>query len=91
MITCIDCVNDNSKSIITSCAEKFFTESANPDIREFPDEENQNREIFIRGNYLSLKDIETAKQFDVIKLSTASGYEAIERLYAKLHEVYPTE
>jgi len=91
IVECIECIQENSNSIIKRCTEKFLLESANPDEREFPDEENQVREIFVRGNYLSSKDIQCASQNDISSYSSETRFATMEKLHLKLQEMYPNE
>ena len=81
-------IQTHSQPIINRCYEDFLLQSHSPDEREFPDPEDQIREILIHGNYMSQKDIETCVNFDVSSLESGSMV-AIEALHNTLCETYP--
>jgi hypothetical protein len=91
ILECVDCVQNNSNTIITNCTEQFLINSSDPDTREFPDEENQIREILIRGNYLSPRDIMSAKQLNIKPFEERTDFQFIDALHKKLIEMYPDE
>jgi hypothetical protein len=88
ILNCMDCIQQNCIPIIIICTEKFIIEGTNTEEREFPDEENQVREIFVRGNYLSMKDINIAKKYDIQVYEGTSVFPAINRLYMTIRELY---
>ena len=54
-------------------------------------EEEQIREDFIHGNYLSQQDVETAKKYPVEKLASNENYVHINALYIKTKEIFCNE
>jgi hypothetical protein len=81
LLACIAHIHENSRSIITSCTEKFLLESANPEGNEFYDENDQVRELFAKGNYLSSQDILVASEFPIEQLKDKTNYQYIEKLH----------
>ena len=78
-----------SQSIIDQCYQEFLLQSCNPDEREYLDAEDQIREVLIRGNYLSPKDIELCINFDKASLPR-DNRKTIEALHSTLCQVYET-
>jgi hypothetical protein len=91
VLRCIDKIQNHSPAIIQTCFEKFLLESADIENREFSDDTDQIREILVHGNYLSSKDIEIAKGYDVIKLAGNQNYSNIQSLGTMLQAMYPVE
>lgn len=91
MLSCIETIQQKSIPIIEKAYRDFLTASSNPDEREFPDDENQIREIFVHGNYLSLEDIRIAQKWDFSVLSADVKYEEIKSLSETLKQEYAEE
>ena len=72
-----------------TCYEGIMLQSDNLDEREYPDSEDQIREVLIRGNYMSRKDIEFCVSFDAASLPH-DNKRTIEALQAILCRVYGT-
>ena len=80
-------IQTHSQPIIQSCYREFLLESRNPDEREYPDDENQIREVLIHGNYMSRKDIDFCVNFDISALRD-DNKDTIETLHSTLFDVY---
>ncbi|MCX6083295.1 MAG: hypothetical protein NTW32_27520 [Chloroflexi bacterium] len=91
IIDCIGFVHESSKSVISDCFERFLIESSDPDQNEYPDEDNQVREIFVKGNYLSRKDILVAEDYPVHRLKDKTGYEFIQNLHSAITRLFPSD
>lgn len=76
-------IQGHSRPVIERCYREFLLQSHDPDEREFLDDTDQIREVLIHGNYLSQKDIEICRCFD---LSVMAGEEGIEDIRA-LHDI----
>ena len=83
-------IQTHSQPIINQCYEKFLFKSRDPDDREYPDTDDQIREVLIHGNYMSQKDIELCVNFDISVLGD-DNKETIEALHRSLCETYGTE
>ena len=79
-------IQTHSKPVIKRCYEEFLTQSRKPSEREYSDKEDQIREVFIHGNYLSQKDIEFCVDFDISALG--DNNEALRVLHTTLCETY---
>ena len=84
-------IQTHSKSIIEHCYREFLLENHDPEEREYPDAEDQIREVLIHGNYLSQKDIEICIGFDAELLADCPGIHGIRELHAALVEKYKLE
>jgi hypothetical protein len=91
MLSCMEVIQVKSKKIIENSFHAFLIESQNPDEREFLDNGNQIKEIFVHGNYLSIEDVKIAKLWNITTLSGESNYQNIESLAATLKSVYVDE
>ncbi len=91
MISCVETIQKKSASIIEKAYQDFLLASADPDNREFVDDESQIIEIFVHNNYLSLEDVRIAQRFDISPLSKESGYTNIQSLAETLDKIYPIE
>ncbi len=79
----VDDIQEHSRPVIERCYREFLLRSADPEEREYPDPDDQIREILIHENYLSQKDIEFCLGIDVE--SIASDREG--KPMRELHEV----
>jgi hypothetical protein len=61
----VDEIQRHSKPVIERCYREFLLQNHDPDEREYPDAEDQVREVLIHGNYLSPKDIDICLGFDL--------------------------
>lgn len=91
ILSCIVIIQSKSSSIIESAYFSFLDGNANLEEREFPDDESQLKEIFIRGNFLSLEDVRIAQKGDISSLSGVPGYANIQALAETLKREYPVE
>jgi hypothetical protein len=87
----IEKIQNHSVRIVKACYENFLLSSADPDNREFTDDEDQIREILVYGNYLSPKDISFLKEFDITKLSAHERFDDICKLIKTLNSMYTSE
>jgi hypothetical protein len=62
-------IQSHSKPVIEQCYREFLLQNHDPDEHEYPDADDQIREVSIHGNYLSQKDIEFCLAFDTESLS----------------------
>jgi type I restriction enzyme M protein len=67
-------IQSYSKPVIDHCYREFLIQNNDPDEREYPDHEDQIREVLIHGNYLSQRDIEICLDFDIGNFAAHPGY-----------------
>lgn len=91
MLSCVETIQEKSTAIIEKAYRDFLMTSADPDNREFVDDESQIKEIFVHGNYLSLEDVRIAQKWDVSSLSTEPGHANMQALTETLNCIYPVE
>ena len=87
VLRAVEDIQTHSRPIISRCYENFLLQSHNPDEREFPDSEDQIREVLVHENYISQKDIEVCVNFDISDLEE-DNRDAIETLHNTLCEIY---
>ena len=75
------------RPIISRCYEEFLLQSRAPELRDNLDDEEQIREVLIRGNYMSRKDIEVCINFDISALGD-DNRDTIEALHNTLFDAY---
>jgi hypothetical protein len=61
----VDEIQRHSKPVIEHCYREFLLKYHDPEEWEYPDLDDQIREILIRNNYLSQKDIDICLAFDL--------------------------
>ena len=87
VLRAVDEIQTYSQPIISHLYETFLLQSYDPGEREFPDTEDQIREVLIHKNYISRKDIEVFVNFDISTLDIDDKI-AIETLHNTLRETY---
>ena len=86
VLRAVEEIQIHSQPIINQCYQEFLLQSYDPDEREYPDTDDQIREVLIHDNYMSRKDIEICISFDLSALE--DNREAIEALHNTLCESY---
>ena len=81
-------IQNQSRSMIEKCYRSHLLESADPEDREYADDEDQNREILVHGNYLSQRDINICLAQNIAEHSANPGYENIQALHEALKQTY---
>lgn len=81
----------HSKPTIEHGYREFLVQNHDYDEREYPDADDQIREVLIHGNYLSQKDIEIRLGFNVDTLADRPSIEGMRGLHAELVGKYKTE
>ena len=74
-------IQTHSKSVIERCYREFLLRSHNHEEREYPDTNDQIREILIHGNYLSQMDIKLCLAHDLSDLCEHGDFAQIEELH----------
>jgi hypothetical protein len=87
-------IETHSAPFIERCYFRFLLENNNADDREYPDDADQIREVFIHENYLSQKDIEVCAAFDIHaheELEMHTNFSGIESLHQTLQRLASRE
>ena len=87
----VDEIQTHSKPIIQRCYSKFLADNHDPEIREYPDDEDQIREVLIHENYLSQKDIEICAAYDLSPHMMQNNFSDIHALHQSLQQRYLVE
>ena len=81
----------HSKCVIEDCYRQFLLDSHDPEVREYPDAEDQIREVLIHANYLSQRDIDICMGFDVDAIADNEVAEGMHALHGALVTGYRGE
>jgi len=81
-------IQTHSKPVIEHCYQRFLLENNNPEEREYPDANDQIRELLIHENYLSQKDTEICLAYDLTTLTADPNFAAIKALHQTLRDTY---
>ena len=87
----VDEIQTHSEPIIQRCYSKFLEDNHDPEIREYPDDEDQIREVLIHENYLSQKDIEICAAYDLSPHMMQNNFSEIHALHQNLRQRYADE
>ena len=74
--------------IIKEIYPSFLKDSYDSNKREYPDDNDQIREILVKKNYLSQKDIEHCLNYDISGFSKIRGLKKIETLHQSFRSLY---
>jgi hypothetical protein len=80
----VDEIQNHSKPVIDHCYREFLLQNNDPDEREYPEAEDQIREVLIHGNYLSQRDIDICHAFDLGTFAAHPEYENMRALHDAL-------
>lgn len=87
----VDEIQTHSKCVIEHCYHDFLLNNHNPEEREYPDASDQIREVLIHENYLSEKDIEICRDFDLAGIADRPETDSIRTLHEVLKSEYGSE
>ena len=87
----VDEIQTHSEPIIQRCYSKFLEDNHDPEVREYPDDEDQIREVLIHENYLSQKDIEICAAYDLSPHEAQNNFSEIHALHQNLRQRYAGE
>jgi len=81
-------IQSHSRPVIEHCYREFLLQNNDPEEREYPEAEDQIREVLIHSNYLSQKDIEICLDFELADFDTHPEYESMLSLHDALVATY---
>ena len=84
-------IQAHSTEVIRRCYENFLLQSQDEEEREYSEPDDQIREVLVRGNYMSRKDLKVCLAFDLTTLQQEAGFSQIEALHQSLQELYGGE
>lgn len=87
----VDEIQDHSRPVIEHCYREFLGRSGDPEEREYPDPADQIREVLIRGNYMSQRDIDICLGFDLETLADYDDFKNIRALHEALAKDYKVD
>jgi hypothetical protein len=80
----VDEIQSHSNPVIEHCYREFLLQNNDSEEREYPDPEDQIREVLIHSNYLSQRDIDICAGFDLGALVDHPEYKSIRELHDTL-------
>jgi hypothetical protein len=80
----VDEIQNHSKPVINHCYREFLLQNSDAEEREYPDPEDQVREVLIHGNYLSQRDIDVCLAFDLGEFAALPKYGSMRELHDAL-------
>ena len=87
VLQAVEEIQSNFKPLVSCAYGEFVLQSLNPDSREYLDTKDQIREILIKGNYMSCKDIEICAAFDISIVPGASRQD-VNDLHDTLRDIH---
>ena len=91
MLQGVDEIQTHSTPVIQRCYSKFLEDNHDPEVREYPDDDDQIREVLIHENYLSRKDIEICAAYDLSPHMMQNNFSEIHALHQNLRQRYADE
>ena len=88
VLQCIFKIQKHIECIIEEIFKQFLINNWDSNVREFLDDGDQIREILIRKNYFSKKDIEHCLLFDINLLAQEKNFTKIKKLFKNHHKEY---
>ena len=84
-------IHTHMQPVIHDCLFSFLRESWNADEREYVEAEDEIREALVYTNYLSPKDIEVCRVFNISTLNDETHFAEITTLFDTFISLYPSE
>ncbi len=81
-------IESRSKPVIEQCYREFLLQNHDSEEREYPDVNDQIREVLIHGNYMSQEDLEFCRALDLAELRDQAEFPQIEELHQSLVAAY---
>ncbi|MBU4511153.1 hypothetical protein KJ830_08925 [bacterium] len=88
VLGCINKIQENIKCIIKNTFKDFLKNNWDNNDREWLDDGDQIREILIRKNYFSKKDIERCLTFDINLFKQEKSFTKIKKLFKTFQKEY---
>ena len=84
-------IQKHSKCVIEDCYKQFLLDSHDSEEREYSDVADQIREVLIHGNYMSQKDIEICRSFDLAAPVDKPHHDHMRELHDALVATYAAD
>lgn len=84
----VDEIQTHSRPVIEHCYREFLLQNHDPEEREYPEAADQIREVLIHGNYMSKRDIDICREFDLASLGDGTPAESFRALHDTLLSDY---
>jgi hypothetical protein len=88
VLQCIFKIQEHTECIIENIFKQFLKNNWDSNAREWLDDGDQIREILIRKNYFSKKDIEHCLTFDINLLKQEKSFTKIKKLFKTFQKEY---
>lgn len=80
----VDEIQTHSRPVIERCYREFLLQNHDPEEREYPEATDQIREVLIDGNYMSQRDIDICREFDLASFARGAPAESVRALHDAL-------
>jgi hypothetical protein len=84
----VDEIQTHSKPVIEQTYREFLLQNHDPEEREYPEAADQIREVLVHKNYLSQKDIDICRGFDLAFIANRPEIDSIRTLHEALKSEY---
>lgn len=81
-------IENHMKPVILDVYKRFLLQSHDPEVREYPDPQDQIREILVHGSYMSQEDMEFCAAFELTPLAADPNFAAISLLHDAVRKTY---
>ncbi|MBJ6111796.1 hypothetical protein JAO73_22440 [Hymenobacter sp. BT523] len=88
VLALLDVIQELMRPVVQGCFEQFLVDSYDPELREYPQEEDQIQEALIYTNYFSPRNTEACLGFDLSRLSSHEHFEAIQVLFESFSAIH---
>lgn len=88
MLRIVEEIQQSSRLVIEGCYRTFLEQSRDPEDREYPDVEDQSREVLIHGNYMSQKDIEICAGYSIEDLCDYDCFAEMKALHECIRKIH---
>lgn len=87
----VDEIQTHSRPVIEHCYREFLLQNHDPEEREYPESADQIREVLVHGNYMSQRDIDICREFDLASLGSGGPVASVRALHESLLRGYGSD
>ncbi|RYU84433.1 hypothetical protein [Hymenobacter persicinus] len=88
VLALLDIIHDLMRPVVQECFKQFLLNSHDPELREYPMEEDQIQEVLIYTNYFSPNNEEACLNFDLEPLRTHEHFDNMQSLFDKFCTIH---
>jgi hypothetical protein len=84
-------IEAHMQAVILELYCRFLKDSADPDLRAYADPGDEIAANFIHANYMSARDLDFCREYDIRGLSDEAGFAEIQALHLTFVALYPAD